>query len=430
MDTTLQALLAREASRKLQALSTEARVDLLHQVANALSANASTIFEVNALDIEDGKQAVANGSLNASLAARLELSPKKLTSLVEGIHAIADMEEPIGRILRHTELADGLDLRQITSPLGVLLVIFEARPDALPQVAALALRSGNGLLLKGGSEATRSNRVLHRIITEAISPTIPAATIGLIESREEVSELLALDDYIDLVIPRGSSSLVRHIQSNTRIPVLGHAEGVCHIFVDEHADLQKAIPVILDAKTDYPAACNAMETLLLHRKTLTDGRAAHIIDALKNAGVQLFGGPLAYQELDLPPTHTLRHEYGDLAATVAIVDSLQAAIDHIHTHGSGHTEAILTENQSNAEHFLGSVDSACVFHNASTRFADGFRFGLGAEVGISTSPIHARGPVGVEGLLTTRWQLRGSSDTASEFSNGKRAFSHRDLKRP
>jgi delta-1-pyrroline-5-carboxylate synthetase len=355
------------------------------------------------------------------------LSPAKLEALSGGIHAIGAMEEPIGRVLRRTELASGLELRQISSPLGVLLVIFEARPDALPQVAALALRSGNGLLLKGGSEASRSNRLLHRIIGDAISPTIPATTIGLVESREEVSDLLQLDDVIDLVIPRGSSSMVRHIQSNTRIPVLGHAEGVCHIYFDQAADLQRALPVILDAKTDYPAACNAMESLLLHKSTLEDGRAQIILNALREAKVALYGGPRAHRALDLEPAPSLSHEYSDLAATIEIVDDLERAIEHIHTYGSGHTEAILTEDPTAAERFLSAIDSACVFHNASTRFADGFRFGLGAEVGISTSPIHARGPVGVEGLLTTRWQLRGHGDTAAAFESGERSFTHRAL---
>ncbi len=427
MDPLQQAQLARRGARALQALPSDQRAALLHRIADALAHNQARILEINALDVEDGRLAVSRGALSESLAARLILTPKKLRSLVDGIHAIADMPEPIGRTLRHTELADGLQLRQITSPLGVLLVIFEARPDALPQVAALALRSGNGLLLKGGSEARRSNRVLHEIITTAIGDTIPPTTIGLVESRDEISELLALDHVIDLVIPRGSSALVRTIQANTKIPVLGHAEGVCHVYVDVDADVSKAIPVIIDSKTDYPAACNAMETLLVHASMLTDGRAHMILNALTEAGVTLYGGPNAQTAFNLPPATNLSHEYSDLAASVAIVSTLDDAIEHIHTYGSGHTEAILTENRDTAQFFLNAVDSACVFHNASTRFADGFRFGLGAEVGISTSPIHARGPVGVEGLLTTRWHLRGNGDTATSFSTGERSFTHRDL---
>ena len=427
METSIQARLAREGARQLQTLSSEARSTLLHDVAESLQKESARILETNADDVAAGREAVAAGTLSEALAARLGLSPRKLKVLAEGIHAIADMAEPIGKVLRRTELAEGLELRQVTAPIGVLLVIFEARPEALPQVAALALRSGNGLLLKGGAEARRSNLVLHQIISEAISRTVPAGTIGLVETRSEVSDLLALDGEIDLVIPRGSSDLVRHIQTNTRIPVLGHAEGVCHVYVDEAADVKKALPVILDAKTDYPAACNAMETLLLHKSLVLDGRADQIINALQAAGVQLYGDAVAQEALSLPETESLSREYSGLMATVAIVDDTKGAIDHIHAYGSGHTEAILTEDAEAAELFLGAVDSACVFHNVSTRFADGFRFGLGAEVGISTSPIHARGPVGVEGLLTTRWHLRGQGDVAADFSSGRRQFTHRDL---
>ena len=430
METSQQAQLAREGARKLQALSSSVRAALVHRVADTLQAQSALILETNAQDVADGKVAVAKGTLSDALAARLALNQKKIQALTDGIHAIADMTEPIGKLLRRTQLADGMELRQVTAPIGVLLVIFEARPDALPQVAALALRSGNGLLLKGGSEAHRSNRMLHRIITDTMTEVIPPTTIGLVETRAAISELLSLDEEIDLVIPRGSSDLVRHIQASTRIPVLGHAEGVCHVFVDKAADLNRALPVILDAKTDYPAACNAMETVLLHEALLADGRARRIIEALCTAGVRLYGDAVSQDLLSLPAASDLSQEYSDLAATVAVVADVRAAIAHIHAHGSGHTEAILTEDSATADLFLGAVDSACVFHNASTRFADGFRFGLGAEVGISTSPIHARGPVGVEGLLTTRWQLRGQSDTAASFTSGQRQFTHSELPIP
>ncbi|MBM63972.1 MAG: glutamate-5-semialdehyde dehydrogenase [Acidobacteria bacterium] len=427
MDCKIQARLARAGARKLQALSSERRSALLHRVAEDIRKERPRILDINAEDVAAGKAAVAAGRLSEALAARLALNVRKIEALVDGIHAIADMAEPIGRLLKRTELARGLELRQVTAPIGVLLVIFEARPDALPQVAALALRSGNGLLLKGGTEAIRSNRLLHKIITDSIGSLVPAGTIGLVETREEIAELLEMDELVDLVIPRGSSELVRHIQANTKIPVLGHAEGVCHVYLDDAADLDKAVDVILDAKTDYPAACNAMETLLLHQATVEDGRAQHIVESLQQAGVQLYGDPVAHRTLSLPVAECLNREHSDLIATVAVVEDTHAAIDHIHTHGSGHTEVILTEDSEAAELFLNSVDSACVFHNASTRFADGFRFGLGAEVGISTSPIHARGPVGVEGLLTTRWQLRGCGDVVSDFSSGDREFTHRVL---
>jgi delta-1-pyrroline-5-carboxylate synthetase len=302
-------------------------------------------------------------------------------------------------------------------PLGVLLVIFESRPDALPQIAALAIKSGNGLLLKGGREAARSNRALHSIITEALGDLGPA--LGLVETRSEVADLLVLDDVIDLVIPRGSSSLVSHIQQNTRIPVLGHAEGICHVYVDRAADLDRAAAIAVDAKADYPAACNAMETLLVHRALVPEG-LNRLVDALESAGVTVHAAPGTPLDRDAPPS--LSHEYGDLACTVAVVPDLDAAIDWIHTHGSGHTESIVTTDTDTAEAFLARVDAASVFHDASTRFADGFRYGLGAEVGISTARVHARGPVGVEGLLTTKWVLRGSGDTVAPFSSGERRF--------
>ncbi len=330
------------------------------------------------------------------------------------------MPEPLGRLVRHTELTDGLVLRQETAPLGLLLVIFESRPDALPQVAALALKSGNGLVLKGGREASRSNRILHRVIGDAIGERIPREVIGLVETRAHIADLLELDDVIDLVIPRGSNE-------NTRIPVLGHADGVCHVYVDDSADLDMAIEIVGDSKRDYPAACNAMETLLVHRALARDGRLERLLGALD--GVRLFGDAETGRLLDLPVAESLHTEYGDLAAAVVLVSDVDAAVDHVHWHGSGHTEAIVAGDPSVAERFLARVDAACVFHNASTRFADGFRFGLGAEVGISTSRIHARGPVGVDGLLTTRWKLTGAGHTVGQFKAGRWRWQHRALPR-
>ena len=401
-----QAVAAREAGQILRGLTSSKRAALLRRMASALEANASRILAANKQDVRDGE-----GALSEALAARLSLSLGKLESLADGIRALSEMPEPIGQVLRQTELAEGLNLKQLTSPLGVLLVIFESRPDALPQVASLALRSGNGLILKGGHEAARTNRVLHEVLTLALRPDVPAAVIGLVETREEVADLLALDDVIDLVIPRGSNAMVRHIQENTRIPVLGHADGICHVFVDAQADPDMARAVVLDSKTDYPAACNAMETLLIHAD-FPD--TAGLLAALGDAGVTILQGP-----------DDRGVEYGDLTCSVQIVSDLDAAIAHIHHYGSGHTECIVTADPQAAAAFLDQVDSACVFHNASTRFADGYRFGLGAEVGISTSRIHARGPVGVEGLLTTRWQLSGTGDTVAPFSAGERVFTHR-----
>ncbi len=404
-----QAREARRAGRVLAGLASADRAALLDRVADALSAQRSRIRAENALDVADAQAAVAAGTLSAALAKRLPLTDAKIDALVAGIRSIAAAPEPLGRELRRTELAEGLILRQVSAPLGVLLVIFESRPDALPQVAALALRSGNGLVLKGGREAARSNAVLHAVITEALEPTVPAGAIGLVQTREEIADLLGLDDVIDLVIPRGSNAMVRHIQENTRIPVLGHADGICHVFVDRDADPAMARAIVVDSKTDYPAACNAMETLLVHRDYPDrDG----LVAALVAAGVKVNDGPGGI-------------EYGDLECAVIAVSGVDEAIEHIHAKGSGHTEAVVTEDPAVAQRFLDGVDSACIFHNASTRFADGYRFGLGAEVGISTSRIHARGPVGVDGLLTTRWKLTGRGDTVAPFSRGERQFTHK-----
>lgn len=337
-----------------------------------------------------------------------------LQILADGIRAIAAQEEPIGRLISRTEVADGLVLDKVTAPIGVLLIIFEARPDALPQIASLALRSGNGLLLKGGKEASRSNAALHRVITQAIGP-LGADLIGLVHTRDEINDLLALDDVIDLVIPRGGNALVSYIQRNTKIPVLGHADGICHMYVDEAADLEMAKKLVVDAKVDYPAACNAVEKVLVHSSWVDKGGVAALIGALQAAGVTVNAGTLALAAAHgLPLAPSPRIEYSALACTIEVVGSMQEAVDHIHANGSSHTEAIITQDGAAAEAFMKAVDSACVFHNASTRFADGFRFGLGAEVGISTSRIHARGPVGVEGLLTSKWQLRGNGQVVAK----------------
>lgn len=426
-DWRQRACATREAGRVLAGLPGARRTAMLERMAELLLARQTEILAANAQDVADGAEAVREGRMSAALAARLQLTPAKLQALASGIRAIAAQPDPLGRQLTRRELAEGLVLQQLSVPLGVVLVIFEARPDALPQVAALALRSGNGLILKGGREAARSNRVLHACICQALGEEVPEAVWTLAQTRDDIAELLALDGLIDVVIPRGSGAMVRSIQERTRIPVLGHAEGVCHIFVDRAADLAQAAEILVDAKTDYPAACNAVETVLLHEELLAAGRASGLLQALERAGVHVYGGPRAQAELGLPAAASLRHEYSDLACAVELVSGLDAAIDHIHRWGSGHTEAILSQDPCRVEQFLARVDASCVFANASTRFADGWRFGLGAEVGISTGRIHARGPVGVEGLLTSKWVLRGSGDTVAPFSRGERSFSHRDL---
>ncbi|XP_019464818.1 PREDICTED: delta-1-pyrroline-5-carboxylate synthase-like [Lupinus angustifolius] len=398
------AVAARDGSRQLQVLSSEERKKILLAMADALEKNTSTITLENKADVADAETA----GYEKSLISRLTLKPEKISGLVKSVRMLADMEEPVGQILKRTELADNLILEKISSPLGVLLVIFESRPDALVQIAALAIRSGNGLLLKGGKEARRSNAVLHKVITSVMPDTVGDRIIGLITSREEIPDLLKLDGVIDLVIPRGSNKLVSQIKESTKIPVLGHADGICHVYLDKAANIDMAKQIVRDAKTDYPAACNAMETLLVHKDLSSNSGLDELIIELQREGVQLFGGPRASSLLKIPESSSFHHEYSSLACTIEIVEDVFAAIDHINQHGSAHTECIVTEDSEVAETFLRQVDSAAVFHNASTRFCDGARFGLGAEVGISTSRIHARGPVGVEGLLTNKWILRGN----------------------
>ncbi|XP_053604368.1 delta-1-pyrroline-5-carboxylate synthase isoform X1 [Plodia interpunctella] len=418
---------ARTGSRVLQKLTPQERASAIHSLADLLVEKNDKILEANSKDLEEATK----GGLAKPLLDRLALSPGKLKTLSVGLKQIADSSyNNVGRVLRKTKLADNLMLQQVTVPIGVLLVIFESRPDSLPQVAALAMASANGLLLKGGKEAANSNKALMDLVKESLRTVGADEAISLVSTREEISDLLSMENHIDLIIPRGSSDLVRNIQKQSQhIPVLGHAEGICHVYLDKDADPEKALKIIRDAKCDYPAACNAMETLLIHEDHLSSPLFTEICNMLKHEGVKIHAGTKLSNHLTFgpPPAKTMKHEYGSLECAMELVKDLDAAVDHIHKYGSSHTDVIITENGDTAKRFLNSVDSACVFHNVSSRFADGFRFGLGAEVGISTARIHARGPVGVEGLLTTKWILEGTDHTAAEFNEGKRQWLHETL---
>ena len=422
-----RAVEARRASRILAAAPAEVRNSALEALAAGLERRASEVLEANRSDLEQAADA-----LTPVTQQRLQLDPGKLAGMVAGIRTVASLPDPLGRVRLRRRLAEGLVLTQVTCPLGVLAIVFEARPDAATQISSLALKSGNALLLKGGREALLTNRALARVTEEALAaiPGAPPAAVQYLEGREQIDELLALDGLVDLVIPRGSGELVRSIQARTKIPVLGHAEGVCHVFVDASADADMARRSVLDAKTQYPAACNAAETLLIHGET-APRLLRPLAEALTAAGVLLKGCPRCRALLPgLAPAAEAdwNTEYGDLTLAVKIVDGLDEAIAHIHAHGSGHTECIVTEDPAAAERFLREVDAAGVYHNASTRFADGYRYGFGAEVGISTGRIHARGPVGLEGLLTAKYLLRGHGDRVADFGGpDARPFLHEDL---
>jgi delta-1-pyrroline-5-carboxylate synthetase len=428
---------ARDQARRLQALPHSERRAILYAVADALEAEKEGLLAANRIDLDNAER----DGTELQLVRRLKLTDAKLRTLSSGIRQIADQPDPLGVVRAKRELADGLVLSQITVPIGLLMIIFESRPDSMPQISALALASGNGLLLKGGKEAARSNEAIHKVIGDAIEKgsggKITRDIIALVTSRGQVADMLKLDDVVDLVIPRGSNALVSYIKANTRIPVLGHADGVCHVYVDKSAkDAALVSKLVVDAKTDYPSACNAMESLLLHRDTLAANSAGNIamsvLMSLRAAGVKCLGGPRAMKAgLCDVAAEEMKCEYGDLRCMVEIVENMDEAVDWIHEYGSGHTESIVcAEDDAAGEEFLQRVDAACVFKNASTRFADGYRFGLGAEVGISTGRIHARGPVGVEGLLTVKWQLRSSGlDTVAEYGgdNPQKVYTHKDL---
>jgi glutamate-5-semialdehyde dehydrogenase len=415
----------RDAARQLAVLSTQDRNAAIIAIAKALDAAQADIIAANQADCE---AAEADG-IPKPLYARLKLGETKLQAAIAGVYDVAKLADPVGTIQIHRELDEGLILKRITCPLGVLGIIFEARPEALIQITSLAIKSGNGVILKGGKEATQSCQVLTRVIRDALAGTkANPNAVQLLTTRAEIRALLDLDEYVDLIIPRGSNSFVRYVQDNTRIPVLGHADGICHLYVDKAADIDKAIAVTIDAKTQYPAACNAIETLLIHREI-----APEFLPQLqaKMPSVELRGDAATQAIIEVKPAteEDWSTEYSDLILAVKIVDSVEDAITHINTYGSKHTDAILTEDSTTAQTFLNQVDAAGVYHNCSTRFADGFRYGFGAEVGISTQQMPPRGPVGLEGLVTYKYQVVGNGQIAATYS-GKNAksFTHKNIK--
>ena len=421
---------ARASSRHLARLSSDTRNEILMAAAKAIESGAQRILDANERDCRAAESLVTAGKMSNSLFARLRVTAKGIEEMAARVRDVARLPDPLGRKLAVTELDDHLVLHKETCPLGVVGIVFESRPDVVPQVASLAVKSGNALILKGGAEAEHTNETLVALWRRCLEgfSYVQADVVQLLHTRADVMELLTLDRDMDLIIPRGSREFVEFVARNSRVPVLGHGEGICHVYVDRAADVEKAIKITLDSKTQYPAACNAAETLLVHQG-IAERFLPRVVVELKAAGVELRACPKTAALLEghnvAPAQETdWATEYSDLILSVKTVSDIEEAIRHIQRYGSGHTEAIVTEDGDAARGFMEQVDAAGVFHNASTRFADGFRYGLGAELGISTSKLHARGPVGLEGLTTYKYKLFGDGHIVEEYSRGTRRFKH------
>lgn len=409
------AIKAKNASKKVATLSTEIKNKALLNIANNLKANQDKIFEANKMDLELARPLVEKGELSQSVFNRLKLDENKMRDMIQGIIDISNLEDPIGKTLLKRQLDEGLILTKISCPIGVLGIIFEARPDVISQISSLAIKSSNAVILKGGKESINTNKAIMNVIQEALAKTegFPENVLTQVFTRDDVKNMLSMDKYVDLIIPRGGNNLVKFIKENTKIPVLGHADGICHIFVDASADLEKSKRVIIDAKTQYPSACNSVETILIHKDFKYE---TELLKALEDADIELIATPESWHK-----------EYSDKVLSYKFVSSLEEAIEHINEFSSGHTESILTEDENNAKIFMNAVDSAGVYHNVSTRFADGFRYGFGAEVGISTNKTHARGPVGLEGLTIYKYNLEGNGDIVKDYVEGVKKFNHKDI---
>ena len=405
----------------------------LLNMAKALDSERAKIIGANKVDLEDAKKLLEKGELTSSIVKRLEVTDDKINEMINGIRDVAKLEDPLGKTISALELDTGLELYQIATPIGVIGMVFESRPDVVPQIISLALKSGNCVLLKGGKESANTNKAIFNILIDSLNDRdIPKDSFQLLEKREDVNEMLKLDKYIDLIIPRGSNEFVRFVQSNTKIPVLGHADGVCHAYVDKNFDEKKAIDVCFDAKVQYPAVCNAIETLLVQKESAISF-LPKLGEKYKEANVEMRCCDrsfeiLKYLNVKKASNDDWSKEYNDLIISIKIVDSLIEAVEHINNYGSHHTDAIITEDKNSADYFLRYVDSSSVMLNASTRFADGFRYGKGAEIGISTGKIHARGPTGMEGLLIYKYMLIGRGQKVADYVGAKaRTFSHKKI---
>ncbi len=419
-ELTEKAAKAREASYSMAVLTREQKDSALKAIADALNSEKDRIIAANAEDLANAEAA----DLEKPLIKRLKFADAKIADVTDGILSLMTLEDPVGKQTLHTTLDDGLELYRVTCPIGVIGVIFESRPDALVQIATLCLKSGNAVFLKGGSEAANTNKVLSEVIYEAgIKAGLPEGWLNLLTTRAEISDMLKLDEYIDLIIPRGSNAFVQYIMQNTNIAVLGHADGVCHTYINEKADPATALKVAVDAKTQYVSVCNATETFLVD-EALKDTLLKDLIKTLRDAGVTIYGDDYVSEAFGAEKVAEWHHEYLDMKCSVKVVSGIDEAIAHINRYGSGHTDAIITEDKAAADRFMLGVDSGSVLVNCSTRFADGFRYGFGAEVGISTSKIHARGPVGLEGLVSYKYKLLGNGDIVGDYASGAKKFKH------
>lgn len=420
----------RLAAQHLASLSSELKNNAIESIAQSLEKYSAEIVAANLADCQ-----AADGKIGSALYSRLKLDPTKLKGAIVGVRDVGKLADPVGQIQIHRELDAGLIMHRVSCPVGVLGVIFEARPDAVIQIASLAIKSGNGVILKGGSEAINSCTVLVKAIKAGLAQSqVSPDVIQILTTRSETTELLKLDRYVDLIIPRGSNEFVKYVQDNTRIPVLGHADGICHLYIDSEADLDQAIKITIDSKTQYPAACNAIETLLIHQ-LIASKLLPLIVNQLQAHKVEVRLDQISHKllannssDLKLATADDWSTEYSDLILAIKIVPDLESAISHINTYGSRHTDCIVTEDATTAKMFIDRVDAANVFHNCSTRFSDGFRYGFGAEVGISTQKMPPRGPVGLEGLVTYKYQITGDGHIVKDYAgDNPKPFTHRDL---
>lgn len=423
---------AKDSTYKLQSLSTDIKNKALLEIADKLEQNKNIIFEANKKDLEYAKKLLDENKISLSMFNRLKLDENKMIDIISGIKDVVKLEDPINKVLLETELDDNLLLKKISCPIGLIAVIFEARPDVISQISSLCIKSSNAVILKGGAEGENTNKAIFNIINETLESIedFPKNSVNLVFTRDDIKELLSMDKYVDLIIPRGGNSLVQYIKSNTNIPVLGHADGICHLYIDESANQEKALKICLDSKSQYPSACNAVETILIN-KNIANEYLPKLYNLFKENNIKMNGCEEVIKILnqsDIGEVKEWHLEYGDKEVSLKIVENTEEAYNHINKYGSHHTDSIVSENKDNIEKFMTYVDSANVYANTSTRFSDGFRYGFGAEVGISTNKTHARGPVGLEGLTIYKYKLFGNYQIVDDYVSHRASFKHKRIK--